>query len=409
MTDTAQSPAHAAAQALADVFDEARALATVTALCTPVMSGRSLGSAGHDRATRLLEDVLASYGLTPRLDAFPIREVMRLAEQPTCHADGPMLSRSLVHRAEYAEHPRSGPMPAPVTGTVAAAEDATAGQWAALLEVPQGDAFADLAAQLTNRGAVGILTPQNADGSGFLTKRVQGAAPVELPVVAVRPDLLSAAVGGELTAHVQLLREPATGTNIIATLPGSNPDARPVLLTAHYDGVGSDPELHFPCAGDNASGTAVLCEAARVLSQAAPLPRPVIFALVDAEELGTLGSRHHAKQLTGQSLTPDVLNVDMAGKFNGKVAIELGPADPQPKSLIAALDASGRQLRIPLYAAPVSSDNRRYAQAGFAAAGIGLGAAHYHSPLDAVERIDPDALRKAGQLVLATIYRLTQP
>jgi hypothetical protein len=96
----------------------------------------------------------------------------------------------------------------------------------------------------------------------------------------------------------------------------------------------------------------------------------------------------------------------MAGKFNGKIAVELGPADPAPKLLIAALDAAGRQLRLPLYAAPVSSDNRRYAQAGFPAAGIGLGAAHYHSPLDSLDRIDPDALGKAGRLLLASVAHL---
>ncbi|MEV8031467.1 M28 family metallopeptidase [Streptomyces sp. NPDC086182] len=406
MTDTAQNAARAAAQDLAAAFDVPRALATVESLCTPDMSGRSLGSAGHDRAIRHLGETLTATGLTVRQETFPVREVMRLAHQPVCRLTTPRPARTLTHRSEFAEHPRSGPMPDSLTGVVAEADGAGQGQWAALANVPQGRAFADLADRFAARGVIGILTAQNADGSGYLTKRVQGATPVPLPVVAVRPDLLAAAVGGELTAHVPLLREPATGTNIFAALPGTRPAARPVLLTAHYDGVGADPELHFPCAGDNASGAGVLCEAARVLSQAAPLPRPVHFALLDAEELGTIGSHHHARRLAEDGLRPDVLNVDMAGKFNGKIAVELGPADPAPKLLIAALDAAGRQLRLPLYAAPVSSDNRRYAQAGFPAAGIGLGAAHYHSPLDSLDRIDPDALGKAGRLLLASVAHL---
>ncbi|MFF3000745.1 M28 family metallopeptidase [Streptomyces sp. NPDC057950] len=406
MTDTAQNAAHTAAQDLAAAFEAPHALATVESLCTPDMSGRSLGSAGHDRAIRHLSETLTATGLTVRQETFPVREVMRLAHQPLCRLEAPGLARTLTHRSEFAEHPRSGPMPNPLTGLVAEADEARHGQWAAVANVPQGRAFADLADQLAARGAVGILTAQNADGSGYLTKRVQGAAPVPLPVVAIRPDLLTTAVGAELTAHVPLVREPATGTNILATLPGTRPAARPVLLTAHYDGVGSDPELHFPCAGDNASGTSVLCEAARVLSRAAALPRPVHIALLDAEELGTIGSHHHARRLSEDGLQPDVLNIDMAGKFNGKIAIELGPADPAPRQLIAALDAAGRQLRLPLYAAPVSSDNRRYAQSGFPAAGIGLGAAHYHSPLDSLERIDPDALSKAGRLLLAAVAHL---
>ncbi|EWM19022.1 M28 family metallopeptidase [Kutzneria sp. 744] len=161
---------------------------------------------------------------------------------------------------------------------------------------------------------------------------------------------------------------------------------------------------HFDCAGDNASGVAVLCEVARVLVETGKtLARPVLFAVLDAEEHGALGSRHHARQLAGEGWRPEVLNVDMAGKFNGTVAVELGP-DTRP--IIDALDRAGRLLRIPLAAGQVASDNRQYAGVGMPAAGIGLGAAHYHSPLDSLDRIDPEAVRKAGRLLLVTIAHL---
>jgi aminopeptidase YwaD len=129
----------------------------------------------------------------------------------------------------------------------------------------------------------------------------------------------------------------------------------------------------------------------------------VLFAVLDAEEHGALGSRHHARQLAAEGWRPEVLNVDMAGKFNGAVAVELG-ADTQP--IISALDRAGRLLHIPLAAGQVASDNRQYAGVGMPAAGIGLGAAHYHSPLDSLDRIDPEALRKAGRLLLVTIAHL---
>lgn len=404
MTGTAHDQGPTAASGPADSFDTERALATLRSLCVPDKAGRAPGSAGHDRATRFLVSELTGSGLSPVLDHFAISGVLRLSAPPYCRADGPEGVRDLVHRAEFAEHPRSAPMPAPVSG-VASAEPGP-GRWAIVRGPSQGPDFAELADELTARGVVGILVAQHADASGYLTKRVQGPPPVQLPVVALLPELLEAVTGAAVTAHVPLERVPAVGANIIATLPGRAPDARPILLSAHYDGVGSDPELHFPCAGDNASGAAVLCETARVLSRAEPLSRPLIFALLDAEEMGTLGSGHHARQLSEAQVRPDVLNIDMAGKFNGKVAVELGPADPPPDDLIAALDASGRHLGIPLHAAPVASDNRRYAASGFPSAGVGLGAAHYHSPLDSPERIEPDALRKAGQLTLATIRHL---
>ncbi|MYT99571.1 M28 family peptidase [Streptomyces sp. SID8350] len=404
MTETAHGPGPSPEPGTADPFDTERALATLRALCVPEMEGRAPGSAGHDLATRFLVSELTGAGLRPVLEHFAIEGVLRLAAPPYCGVEGPGLVRDLVHRAEFAEHPRSAPMPRPVSAL--ASEDARPGHWTVVRGSTRGTGFAELADTCAARGAVGILVAQHADASGYLTKRVQGPTPVRLPVVALLPELLDAVTGGTVTAHVPLERVPAVGTNIVATLPGRVPDARPILLTAHYDGVGSDPGRHFPCAGDNASGTAVLCEAARVLGRAEPLDRPVTFALLDGEEMGTLGSAHHARQLRERKLRPDVLNIDMAGKFNGKVAVELGPADPVPAGLVAALDASGRRLHIPLHAAPVASDNRRYAAAGFPSAGVGLGAAHYHSPLDNPERIEADALHKAGLLTLATVRHL---
>jgi hypothetical protein len=400
----AQGPGTAQARRLEDDFDAERALTTLRALCAPVMSGRAPGTPGHRRATEFLVSLLRSHGLDPRLDHFPIARTMRLTAPPTLRAEGDGTVRQLTHRAQFAEHPRSAPMSRPVTGTVA--EEPGPGQWAVVRGSTRGEGFTALAERLAETGVAGILAAQEADASGYLTKRVQGPPPVGLPVVALRPDLLESVTGSVVTAYVPLVREPATGANILVTLPGRDPDARPLLMSAHYDGVGSDPELHFPCAGDNASGVAVLCEAARVLHAAGPGRRPVLLALVDAEEIGTVGSGHHARTLAEQGVRPDALNLDMAGKYNGQVAVELGPGEPLPAHLVEALDSAGRSQRLPLFSGQVSSDNRRYASAGFPSAGIGLGAAHYHSPLDAPERIDPDALGKAGRLLLATLGRL---
>ncbi|WP_433382041.1 M28 family peptidase [Streptosporangium sp. CA-115845] len=100
---------------------------------------------------------------------------------------------------------------------------------------------------------------------------------------------------------------------------------------------------------------------------------------------------------------PDAVNLDMAGKFNGAVAVDLGPGT---EAIAEILDQAGRTLKIPPAVAPVASDNRQYAAAGLAAVGLGLGAAHYHSPLDTPDRIEPSALRKAGRLLLVTAARM---
>jgi len=98
----------------------------------------------------------------------------------------------------------------------------------------------------------------------------------------------------------------ASGVNVIGTLPGTTTPEEVVLLAAHYDHVGG-----CPGADDNASGVAGALEVARVLGQAA-LPRTLMVACWDEEELGLRGSRAFAQAFTGAKLQV-AFNFDMIG------------------------------------------------------------------------------------------------
>jgi hypothetical protein len=67
-------------------------------------------------------------------------------------------------------------------------------------------------------------------------------------------------------------------TNVIARLPGAQPDLPPVLIAAHYDTCGP-----YPGADDNASAIAIALAAVGPLREAR-LERDVLFAFFDAEE-----------------------------------------------------------------------------------------------------------------------------
>ena len=54
----------------------------------------------------------------------------------------------------------------------------------------------------------------------------------------------------------------------------------------------------------------------------------------------------------------------MAAKLDGVVWVE---ADAEPETTLAALDRAGEWIEVPLAIGHVSSDNRRFAQAGFRA------------------------------------------
>jgi Zn-dependent M28 family amino/carboxypeptidase len=111
---------------------------------------------------------------------------------------------------------------------------------------------------------------------------------------------------------------PAQLTNVYAVLKGTNPaDAkRIVLVTGHYDSRNSTNENVTdlaPGANDDASGTAVSLECARVLSKL-KFPATIIFLTVAGEEQGLYGSKHFAEFAEAQVWDIEaVLNNDIVG------------------------------------------------------------------------------------------------
>jgi hypothetical protein len=112
--------------------------------------------------------------------------------------------------------------------------------------------------------------------------------------------------------------KPTEITNVYAVLKGTDPEnaKRIVLVTGHYDSRNSDTldiEKAAPGANDDASGTAVSLECARVLSRL-KFPATIIFLTVAGEEQGLNGSHHFAKSAKERGWNVEaVLNNDIVG------------------------------------------------------------------------------------------------
>jgi hypothetical protein len=106
--------------------------------------------------------------------------------------------------------------------------------------------------------------------------------------------------------------------NIYAILKGTDPAqaSRRVLITGHYDSRNSDnfnTRDPAPGANDDASGTAVSLECARVLSKL-KFPSTIVFVTVAGEEQGLNGSAHLAKLAKSEGWDLEaVLNNDIVG------------------------------------------------------------------------------------------------
>src|SRR6185437_1047602 len=111
---------------------------------------------------------------------------------------------------------------------------------------------------------------------------------------------------------------PTVITNVYAVLKGTDPQSasRIVLVTGHYDSRNSDTfdvNGDAPGGNDDASGTAVSLECARVLSQH-KFPASIVFLTVAGEEQGLNGSKHFAEMAKEQGWNIEaVLNNDIVG------------------------------------------------------------------------------------------------
>lgn len=136
----------------------------------------------------------------------------------------------------------------------------------------------------------------------------------------------SRAGGGRLQVSFEqfeqppMARMPKGGTivNVVAVLPGSMPEAqkRRYYVVGHYDsrnGETMDVTGDAPGANDDASGTAVVLELARVLA-GRKLDATVVFLATAGEEQGLLGAVYHADQAAARGETIlGVLSNDIVG------------------------------------------------------------------------------------------------
>ena len=116
--------------------------------------------------------------------------------------------------------------------------------------------------------------------------------------------------------------KPTTLVNVVATLRGTKPESRDrwVVVSGHYDSIPrplSDTTADSPGANDDASGTAVVLELARVMSKH-EFDANVVFLAVAGEEQGLLGATHWAEKAKadGRNIEAMFTN-DIVGNTHG--------------------------------------------------------------------------------------------
>jgi hypothetical protein len=135
--------------------------------------------------------------------------------------------------------------------------------------------------------------------------------------------------GGRMTVQFDTFTQPKSERvdkpirlkNVLAILKGTDPkDTRIYIVSGHYDSRVSDvmnPSAVEPGANDDASGTAVSMEVARVMAKRS-FPATIIFMSVVGEEQGLYGSTNVAKRAKAENWNVDaMLNNDIVGNTHG--------------------------------------------------------------------------------------------
>ena len=111
--------------------------------------------------------------------------------------------------------------------------------------------------------------------------------------------------------------EPTNLTNVYAVLKGTTDPDRVYVVSGHYDSMcnqdARDTTCDAPGANDDASGTAVSIELARVMSKR-KFDATIIFMCVPGEEQGLLGATYFAKDAAAKKMNIEgMLDNDIVG------------------------------------------------------------------------------------------------
>jgi hypothetical protein len=208
------------------------------------------------------------------------------------------------------------------------------------------------------------------------------------------------------------------GVNVIGVIPGTRVTDKYIVVTAHYDHVGTNDGQVFNGADDNASGVATMLALAAELKREAPEHSVLIVAL-DGEERGLLGAKHfvEAPPVPLASISMN-LNFDMTARAetDGKLWVTGTYQNPDLRPILEPLPANGAVALAFGKDTPQDTGEDNWVEASDHAAFyraqipfLYLGVNYhpdYHRPSDDFERITPSVFISATELSIASFRAL---
>lgn len=197
--------------------------------------------------------------------------------------------------------------------------------------------------------------------------------------------------------------------NVVGTITGSDPELKNeyIIIGAHFDHVGDNKNgTYNPGALDNASGTAVLLEVARIIKSSDTVPKKsIIFAAFNGEESGMTGSQAYVSDPPYPLDKSVMLCLDMVG-CSAEIPLTIATDESGAGKLAKELSKYAEELKINYTKSTLSgSDHSSFSQAGVDSVLLinedWLNG--YHSPEDTMEDVSKSNIEQAAKLVLKYI------
>ena len=183
--------------------------------------------------------------------------------------------------------------------------------------------------------------------------------------------------------------------NVIATLPGSDPNGKKVALAAHYDSV-----FEGPGAADDGYAVAAMIETVKLLKDE-PRKNDIQLIITDGEEMGLLGAYYHVKKNEMDDVGV-LLNYEARGNEGPCHAFEWSNNNAwlvreMKKSAVRPIANS---LSYEIYnRMPNGSDFTAFLDKNVPGINNAFidGFSYYHNPVDNVENISQKSIQHTGE------------
>ncbi|HEY3343063.1 MAG TPA: M28 family peptidase [Anaerolineae bacterium] len=397
---------------LGEIWSSPTLWPTMRVLCDDC-NGRFVASDDERRAAAFICDSLAKYGLAnAHTEEFPVQGWRRgdahlivngqplvcigLPGTPPCDLQAPII---LLGNGEPADFEKAG--------------EAARGKIAIVLG--KGSHRLEKYARAIQAGCVAFIFGNTELGTLPPTGSIEvHGQPAPIPGIGIAHESFlrigRMAEAGELTARLKVAAElfPASGLNVIADIPGTDPGQGILMACGHYDG-------HDIAQGavDNASGTAAVMEAARALMTVRDqLKLGIRIALWSGEEVGMIGSgayaRSHKDELSKVKL---VFNCDIVSN-PGPMFIGLSGYDTERVAeFMRALAGKEYNVNVVNGVTIPYSDHFSFNQHGVPALMAATGEPKYpnlgpHTYGDTLDKVDMRALRSSAAFTARVLLNL---